>query len=147
MVVPLFDDGRVLLERQFRYPHRRAFLELPAGKIDPGEGHLETAQRELLEETGYVAAQWTRLGVIHTSIGYSDEAIGIFLARGLEKREAKLDAGEFLEILTLPFAEAVAMVGDGRITDAKTVAGLLWIAAFGADKTGAPEADPGRAAD
>lgn len=130
LVLPLFDDGRVLLERQFRYPHARTFIELPAGKIDPGEAHLETAKRELLEETGYVASQWTRLGLIHTSIAYTDEAIELFLARGLEKREAKLEAGEFLELLTLPLTEAVAMVRDGRITDAKTVAGLLWVVAF-----------------
>ena len=131
MIVPLFDDGRVLLERQFRYPQGRVFIELPAGKIDAGEAHLDTARRELLEETGYVASQWTRLGVIHTSIGYSDEAIEMFIARGLEQREAKLDAGEFLEVLTLPLAEAIAMVRDGGITDGKTVAGLLWVASFG----------------
>jgi ADP-ribose pyrophosphatase len=130
VMVALFDDGRVLLERQFRYPHGREFIELPAGKLEPGEPHLETAKRELLEETGYVAAEWRRLGVIHTSIGYTDEAIEMFLARGLEKRAAKLDAGEFLEVFTLPFEQALAMVRDGRITDAKSVCGLLWLAAF-----------------
>jgi ADP-ribose pyrophosphatase len=126
-IVPLFDDGRVLLERQFRYPHHREFIEVPAGKVDPGEPHLETAKRELLEETGYVAAQWSRVGVIHTAIAYTDEAIEIFLARALEKRERKLDAGEFLETFTVPFAEAVAMIRDGRITDAKTVSALLLV--------------------
>jgi ADP-ribose pyrophosphatase len=130
MVVPLFDDGRVLLERQFRYPHRRDFVELPAGKLEPGEPHLETAKRELLEETGYVAHEWRRLGTIHTSVAYTDEAIELFLARGLEHRGAALDEGEFLEVLSLPFAEALAMVRDGRITDAKTVAGLLWVQTF-----------------
>jgi ADP-ribose pyrophosphatase len=124
-IVPLFDDGRVLLERQFRYPHHREFVEVPAGKVDPGEPHLETAKRELLEETGYVAAEWTRIGVIHTAIAYTDEAIEIFLARKLEKRERNLDAGEFLEVFAVPFAEALAMIGDGRITDAKTVSALL----------------------
>lgn len=131
LVVPLFDDGRVLLERQFRYPHGRDFIELPAGKVDPGEGHLETARRELEEETGYVASHWRRLGVIHTSVAYTDEAIEMFAARGLEKRAQKLDPGEFLEVFTLPMAEALAMVGDGRITDAKTVAALLWVERFG----------------
>jgi len=130
MVVPLFEDGRVLLERQFRYPHRRDFIELPAGKLEPGEPHLETARRELLEETGYVAAEWRRLGTLHPSIGYTDEAIELFLARGLKHRGAALDEGEFLEVLTMPLAEALAMVRDGGITDAKTVAGLLWVGSF-----------------
>ena len=125
-VVPLFDDGRVLLERQFRYPHRREFIEVPAGKLEPGEPHLDTAKRELLEETGYAAAEWKRLGVIHTAIAYTDEAIELFLARKLEKRQASLDQGEFLEVVILEFAEAIRMIGDGRITDAKTVAALLW---------------------
>lgn len=130
LAVPLFDDGRVLLERQFRYPHGRDFIELPAGKLEPGEPHLETAKRELLEETGYVAAEWIRLGVIHPSIGYTDESIEMFIARGLEKREGKLDDEEFLECFTVPFEDAVAMVRDGRITDAKTIAALLWVRAF-----------------
>jgi ADP-ribose pyrophosphatase len=126
-MVALFDDGTVLLERQYRYPGRREFIEIPAGKLEPGEPHLETAQRELLEETGYVAAEWTRLGVIHTSIGYSDETIELFLARKLTKKEANLDAGEFLEVLRIPFGEAIAMIRDGRITDSKSVVGLLRI--------------------
>ena len=129
-VLALFDDGALLLERQFRYPSRREFIEIPAGKLEPGEPHLDTAKRELLEETGYVAAEWRRLGVMHTAIAYTDEAIELFLARGLGKQEAKLDAGEFLEVLKVPFGEALAMVRDGRITDAKSVAGLLWLKAF-----------------
>ena len=129
-IVALFDDGTVLLERQFRYPSRREFIEIPAGRLEPGEPHLETARRELLEETGYVAGEWTRLGVIHTAIGYADEAIEIFLARGLKHEGAKLDAGEFLEVLKVPFDDAIAMVRDGRITDAKSVAALLWLKTF-----------------
>lgn len=125
-IVALFDDGRVLLERQYRYPQRREFIELPAGKLEPNEPHLDTAKRELLEETGYVAAEWTRLGVVHTAIAYTDEAIELYLARKLTRKTARLDAGEFLETLIVPFAEAIAMVRDGRITDIKTVAGLLW---------------------
>ena len=124
-IVPLFDDGRVLLERQFRYPHGREFIEIPAGKIDPGETHLATAKRELLEETGYAAKQWTRLGAIHTAVAYTDEGIELFVARKLTKRKRKLDAGEFLETLSVGFDEAVQMIRDGRITDAKTVAALL----------------------
>ncbi len=131
-VVALFDGGTVLLERQFRYPHRRVFIEVPAGKLEPDEPPLETAKRELLEETGYSAAEWTPLGVIHTTIAYSDEAIEIFLARKLQKkRDAQLDAGEFVETLIVPFDEALAMVRDGRITDSKTVAALLWVRTWG----------------
>jgi ADP-ribose pyrophosphatase len=124
-MVALTADGRVVLERQYRYPHARDFIELPAGKLDPGEPHLATAKRELLEETGYVAAQWKRLGVLHNAIGYSDESIEIWLATGLEKRAAQLDEGEFLEVLEVPFAEALAMARDGRITDGKSIVGLF----------------------
>jgi ADP-ribose pyrophosphatase len=127
-VVALTEAGEVVLERQHRYPLRRDFVEIPAGKIDPGEAQLETAKRELLEETGYAAAEWTRLGLIHNAIGYSDESIELWLARGLEQREAKLDAGEFLEVFTLPFKEALAMAEDGRISDVKTIIGLVWTA-------------------
>jgi ADP-ribose pyrophosphatase len=130
-IVALFDDGSVLLERQFRYPHRREFIEIPAGKLEPGEPHLDTAKRELLEETGYAAAEWTRLGVIHTAIAYTDEAIELFLARKLTQAERKLDQGEFLEVLIKPFDEALRMVRDGEITDSKSVAGLLWVRQFG----------------
>ena len=129
-IVALFGDGRVLLERQHRYPLGRDFIEIPAGKLEPEETHLDTARRELLEETGYVAKEWTRLGVIHNAIGYSDEAIELWLAKGLEQRGQNLDPGEFLEVVTLPFAETLAMIRDGRITDAKTVAALLWMKAF-----------------
>jgi ADP-ribose pyrophosphatase len=129
-VVPLFDDGRVLLERQFRYPHRREFIEIPAGKLEPGEPPLDTAKRELLEETGYVAQAWTRLGVIHTAIAYTDEAIELFVASKLALKKRSLDQGEFLEIFSLPFDQAIAMVREGRISDAKSVAGLLWVRSF-----------------
>jgi ADP-ribose pyrophosphatase len=130
-IVPLFDDGRVLLERQFRYPHRREFIELPAGKLEPGEPHLDTAKRELLEETGYIAQEWAHMGVIHTAIAYTDEAIDLFVARKLTLQERKLDQGEFLETFVVPLDEAIAMIRDGRITDAKSVAGLLWMKTFG----------------
>jgi ADP-ribose pyrophosphatase len=126
LILPLLPGARVLLERQFRYPHGRAFIELPAGKKEAGEAPLETAKRELLEETGYVAREWARLGIIHNAIAYSDEGIELFVAQGLEQRTARLDAGEFLEVFEASLEEAVAMVRDGRITDAKTVAALLW---------------------
>jgi ADP-ribose pyrophosphatase len=127
-IVALFDEGTVLLERQFRYPHRRAFIEVPAGKLDPGEPPLATAKRELLEETGHEALEWTRLGTMHTAIAYTDEAIELFLARRLSRTgNARLDPGEFLETLVVPFEEALAMVRDGRITDSKSVCSLLWV--------------------
>lgn len=130
-IVALFDDGNVLLERQFRYPQGREFIEIPAGKLEPAEPHLDTAKRELMEETGYVAAEWTRLGVLHTAIAYTDEAIDLFVARKLQKQgSAQLDAGEFVETLVVPMDEAMTMVRDGRITDVKTVAGLLWVKMF-----------------
>ena len=125
-IVALPGDGQVLLVRQHRYPHRRDFLEIPAGKLEPGEPALETGKRELLEETGYVAAQWALLGVIHNAIAYSDEAIELWLAKDLTLREQALDHGEFLEVLTVPLAEAVAMTRDGRVTDVKTIVGLYW---------------------
>jgi ADP-ribose pyrophosphatase len=125
-IVALFEDGRVLLERQFRYPLNRVFVEIPAGKLEPGEDPLGTARRELLEETGYVASDWRRLGLIHNAIGYSDEGIEIWLARGLEQRGQQLAAGEFLEVFALPLGEAQAMAGDGRLSDVKTIVGLLW---------------------
>ncbi|HUJ27415.1 MAG TPA: NUDIX hydrolase [Myxococcales bacterium] len=130
-ILALFDDGRVLLERQYRYPHERDFIELPAGKLEAGEPHLETAKRELLEETGYAAAEWTRIGVVHTTIAYTNEAIELFVAKKLRKEAPKLDDGEFLELLVVPFDEALAMVRDGRITDSKSVAGLLWFDKWG----------------
>ena len=130
LIVPLLPGGRVLLERQYRYPQRREFIEVPAGKREQGEDPLQTARRELLEETGYVASEWRRIGVIHTAIAYSDEDIEMFVASGLEKRERKLDEGEFLELVEMPMAEALDMVRDGRITDVKSVAALLWVKNF-----------------
>ena len=125
-IVALPGDGQVLLVRQHRYPHRRDFIEIPAGKLEPDEPALATGKRELLEETGYVAEQWTRLGVIHNAIAYSDEMIELWLAQDLTLRTQALDQGEFLEVLTVPIAEALAMTRDGRITDVKSIVGLYW---------------------
>jgi ADP-ribose pyrophosphatase len=127
-VVALTDKGEVVLERQYRYALGRDLVEIPAGKLEPGEAHLETGKRELLEETGYTAARWDYLGTINNAVGYSDEGIELWLATGLEQREAKLDEGEFLEVFTLPFAEALAMASDGRLSDVKTIVGLFWTA-------------------
>lgn len=132
VIVPVFDNGDVLLERQHRYPLRRDFLELPAGKLDPGEGDLECAQRELTEETGYVADTWQYLVTIYPCIGYSDERLVFYRASGLKQVGGKPDHDEFLEILRVPMAEALAMVRDGRICEGKTVLGLLWLERFGA---------------
>ena len=128
VVLAFLDNGNLLFERQFRYPLRRVFLELPAGKIDPGEAILDTARRELLEETGHVASDWEYIGVMHPCIGYSDERIEIFAARELHRAaEKQLDHNEFLEVLELTPAEARAAVWDGRITDAKTITALFWL--------------------
>ena len=126
-IVALFDDGSVVLERQFRYPHKRDFIEIPAGKREPGEAPLVTAKRELLEETGYSAEDWTHLGVVHTAIAYTDEAIELYLAKKLTLAERKLDQGEFLEVMKVDFSAAMQMIRDGKITDSKSVAGLLWV--------------------
>lgn len=126
LILPVFDDGSVLLERQYRYPAGEHFYELPAGKFEPGEPGLETAKRELLEETGYVAAEWRALGKVFPCIGYSNEVIEFYLARKLEyKRTQQLDEGEFLETLRLPLTEALEWVRRGRINDVKTMFGLL----------------------
>lgn len=128
VVLAFLDNGNLLFERQFRYPLRRVFLELPAGKIDPGEAIIATAQRELLEETGYIASDWEYLGVMHPCIGYSDERIEIFAARGLHLAgEKQLDHNEFLEVVELSPADARQAVWDGRITDAKTITSLFWL--------------------
>ena len=129
-MVPLFDDDKVVLERQFRYPLRRHFYELPAGKIEPGEDPLATARRELKEECGYLAEQWQHLTTLHPCIGYSDERIELYLARGLTRVGSALEEGEFLEVLTLPLIEALAWVKAGRITDVKTIIGLFWAKSF-----------------
>lgn len=126
VVIPLFPDGEVLMERQHRYPLRRELYELPAGKIDPGEDPLATAQRELLEETGWTAASWTHLGTIHPVAAYCNERIEIYLARDLAHRGVAPDAHEPMEVFRLPVATGLEWVRDGRITDSKTMIGLFW---------------------
>jgi ADP-ribose pyrophosphatase len=126
IILPVFDDGSVLLERQFRYPLGQHFYELPAGKLEADEPPLETAKRELLEETGYLAGEWRELGRFHPCIGYSDEQIDFFLARKLEFKGAQPDEGEFLETLRMPLAETLDWIRRGRITDGKTILGLFW---------------------
>lgn len=127
MVVAQLDDGRLVLERQYRYPMRSVMVEFPAGKLDPGEGSLACAQRELLEETGYTAREWARAGVLHPVISYSTEFIDIWFARGLTPGQRKLDAGEFLDVFTATPAELLAWCASGEVTDAKTLTGALWL--------------------
>lgn len=126
MIIAQPDPDHIILERQFRYPLARHFIELPAGKIDIGEDPLATAQRELREECGYAAAHWCRLATLHPCIGYSDERVELFLAQELTPVGSALDEGEFLEVLTVSLDAALAWVRDGTITEAKAVIGLLW---------------------
>ena len=126
-VLALHDNGNLIMERQFRYPLHRDFYEIPAGKIDSGEDILDTGRRELLEETGYAASEWTHLTTTYPCIGYGDERIEYFLARGLIKQQASLDEGEHLEVFELPFKEAMEWMRLGRIDDSKTIIGLLWL--------------------
>lgn len=125
LMVPVLPDGRLVLERQYRYPVRRVMLEFPAGKIDPGETPLDTARRELVEEVGYEAAQWTPLGTIHPEIGYSTEFIDLYVATGLVHVGARLDDGEFLDVVTMTEDELCAAFDRGEVTDGKTIAALF----------------------
>jgi ADP-ribose pyrophosphatase len=126
VVVPLLPNGNVILERQFRYPLRQVFIELPAGKIDANEDVLVTGQRELLEETGYTASEWIKLGHQHPCIGYSNEVIHMYLARGLSAGAHQRDEDESLEVFEAPFQECIQMVQNGEITDGKTIVALFF---------------------
>ncbi|MGQ0752463.1 MAG: NUDIX domain-containing protein [Betaproteobacteria bacterium] len=130
MMVPLLDENTVLLVRQFRYPLRRHFIEVPAGKMEPGEDPLATAKRELTEECGYEAARWRHLATLHPCIGYSDERIELYLARELRHVGAGPDDGEFLEVLPTPIDQALKWVREGRITEVKAIIGLMWLERF-----------------
>lgn len=126
-IMPLFDDGRVLLERQFRYPMDRVMIEYPAGKIDAAENPLVCAKRELQEETGYTASSWQYVCTIHNAIAYSDEHLAIYLARGLVAGPSQLDDGEFLETFTATVPELLDWIRAGIVTDVKTVIGTFWL--------------------
>lgn len=127
-ILALLDNGKLLLERQFRYPVGQVFLELPAGKVDSGETPIEAARRELLEETGCVAENWQRLGIMHPCIGYSDERIDIFLARQVRRVAAqKLDQNEFLEVVERSPKELATAIRNGDVTDGKTITAFYWL--------------------
>ncbi|PRG52796.1 NUDIX domain-containing protein [Burkholderia gladioli] len=127
MVIPLFDDGRVLMESQFRYPIGKVMAEYPAGKLDPPEGSLACAVRELREETGYTAREYFYLTRIHPIISYSTEFIDIYLAKGLTAGERQLDEGEFLETFTATVPELLEWIRTGQISDVKTIIGTMWL--------------------
>ena len=127
VVIALLDDGRVVLERQHRYPVGRVMVEFPAGKLDAGENPQYCGQRELLEETGYSATQWAYAGPMHLAIAYSDEVLHIYFAKGLTLGERKLDEGESLDVFTATPAELLTMCGQGLVTDAKTLTCTLWL--------------------
>ncbi|MFO1206992.1 MAG: NUDIX hydrolase [Burkholderiales bacterium] len=127
IILPMLDEHTVLVERQFRYPLHQHFLELPAGKIDPGEAHAVTARRELLEETGYEALEWTHLFTAYPCVGYSNEKLEFYLAQHLRYVGHPGEEGEFLETVALPVDQALSLLESGEITEAKTIMGLLWI--------------------
>jgi ADP-ribose pyrophosphatase len=126
-VLAILDNGDLLMERQFRYAPQREFIELPAGKIDHGEDILLTAQRELLEETGYIASNWTHLTTAWPCIGFADERMEYFLARGLTYQGRQLDEGEFLEVFELSLSDALDWIRQGKINDSKTMVGIFWL--------------------
>ena len=125
-MVPLTEDGNVIMERQYRYANGRALIEIPAGKLDrPDEDRLEAAKRELLEETGYTADHWQELGGLLCAPAYAQEYITMYLATGLHKGEQHLDKEEFLEVFEVPLKDLVDAVMQGKIEDAKTIAAIL----------------------
>ena len=125
-VLPVDDEGNVYLVRQFRAPVGRALMEIPAGKLDyKGEDRLEAAKRELREETGLTAESWTHLNDMLSTVGFCDECISLFLARGLSSGESEPDEDEFVNVVRMPLSEAVDMAMNNEICDAKTVCALM----------------------
>ncbi len=127
VVIALLDDGRTVLERQYRYPIGQVMIEFPAGKLETGEDPLLCGQRELLEETGYSATHWAYAGPMHLAIAYSTEVIHVYFAKGLSLGERSLDDGEFLDVITATPAELLQWCGQGLVTDAKTLTCTLWL--------------------
>jgi ADP-ribose pyrophosphatase len=124
------DAETLVFEHQYRYPVGKHFIELPAGKIDAGEAQLETARRELLEETGYVSETWQHALTMHPTIGYANEHIELYIAKDVKYVGQQRDEGEFLEVFTMSLSDAVERIGRGEITDTKTAFSLLWLDRF-----------------
>ncbi|HEU24117.1 MAG: ADP-ribose pyrophosphatase [Mesoaciditoga sp.] len=124
-VIVLLDDGRIVLERQFRYPIREILWEIPAGKLDKDEDPFECAKRELLEETGISALKWQKLGYIYTTPGFSDEKIHLYFASGISNGNKHLDEDEFIEIKYFKVEEVEEMIMKNEITDSKTIAAFF----------------------
>lgn len=130
-VIPVTDDGKVIIERQFRYPINSVITEIPAGKLDAAtEDRLDAAKRELLEETGITADEWIDMGIYYPAAAYSDEKITMYLAKGLHKGQQKLDDDEFLNIEEIPLSDLVKQVMSGEITDGKTQVAVLKAAKY-----------------
>lgn len=127
VIIPILDNGDVLLERQYRYPLGQVFIEFPAGKLEAGEAPLDCGKRELLEETGYTAREWAYAGQMHIAIAYTNEVIHIYFAKGLTKGERKLDAEEFLDVFAAQPPQVLGWSRDGSITDSKTLTCALWL--------------------
>ena len=128
MIIPVFENGDVLVERQYRYPMRKVFVEFPAGKKDAGEAPLETAQRELLEETGYTAQRYTHITDIHNALAYCDEVIHFYIAEDLhDSGQQKLDDNEFVQVMRVPLVELMNWIRQGWVPDVKTQLGAFWL--------------------
>lgn len=135
-IVPIFENGDVMLIDQFRYPAKQIFSEVPAGKIDVGENPHQTAKRELLEETGLVAEKLHYVGHFFPAIGYADEVIHIYVAMKLTSHEEGTDDDEFVQKKRIPFSKAIEMVHSGEINDGKTICCLLRAKRFIEKKNG-----------
>ena len=129
-IIPILPDGNLCLIRQYRYGPRDEFIEIPAGKLDTGEDPLVCAKRELQEEIGYIAGKLTFLTNIYPAIGFSNEKMWMYLAEDLQLSNQSLDQDEFLELLPLSLGEAIDLIKQGKITDVKTIVGVLWLDRF-----------------
>ena len=130
-IIPITDDNEVIVERQFRYPVDEVLTEIPAGKLDfKDEDRLEAAKRELREETGYIADEWTDLGFFYPAAAYSDEKITLYMARGLHLGERELDEDEFINVVKVPLKDLAEEVMSGKIPDNKTQMAILKAAAI-----------------
>ena len=129
-IIPILPDGNLCLIRQYRYGPRDEFIEIPAGKLDTGEDPLVCAKRELQEEIGYIAGKLTFLTNIYPAIGFSNEKMWMYLAEDLQLSNQSLDQDEFLELFPLSLEEAINLINQGKITDVKTIIGILWLDRF-----------------